>query len=273
MTQNNTFFDLTAIATFKNLVSVSHQSLDDIKTHFDVSPAIFRKLQAADICNFQMNKICNLLEYLLKSQDTHNPVEDFDPFYLLSELIRTFTKTVSGYIEISADCHSKLVRPVPMQIDKNKFEFMFLNLLYICLRSADNCNFRGVKFTLYITETKDSLVFHLRDNCRNINPRIVQAALQGDDLVIPFESTVDSIMALSLKASCYSARELNGVLTYKALKSGNRYDISLPKSIATHKRVAKSPTHYIPTYSLYEDTFADLICEVEATPKKEETEF
>ncbi len=269
MTQNNTYFDLTMIATFKNLISVSHQSLEDIKNSFNMPPAVFRKLHAADICNFQMNKICNLLEYIFKSQGVLNAVEDFDPFDLLSELTHTFTKTVAGYIDISADCYSKLSRPVPMQIDKTKFEFMFLNLLYICLRSAENHNFRGAKFTLYITETQNSIVFHLRDNNHNINSQIVQTALLGEDEHInPFDDPVDSIMALSLKAALYSARELNGTLTYKALKSGNRYDISLPKSTQEHSRKAKSLARYIPTYSLYEEIFADLICEIKASLKE-----
>ncbi len=270
MAQNNTYFDLTMIATFKNLVSVSHQALEDIKSYFDMPPAIFRKLHAADICNFQINKICNLLEYIFKSQDALRPIEDFDPFDLLSELTSTFAKTVAGYIEISTDCYSKLLRPVPMQIDKTKFEFMFLNLLYICLRSAENHNFKGAKFTLYITETQNSLIFHLRDNCHNINSKIVQTALlDQDDQLIPFDDPIDSIMALSLKAALYSAQELKGTLTYKALKSGNRYDISLPKTAPEHRRKVKSLSHYIPTYSLFEDIFADLICEIKARTKEE----
>lgn len=271
MTQNNTHFDLTMIATFKNLVSVSHRSLEDIKNGFSMPPAIFRKLHAADICNFQMNKMCNLLEYIFKSQDNLNPVEDFDPFDLLSELTNAFTKMVAGYAEISADCYSKLLRPVPVQIDKTKFEFMFLNLLYICLRSAESQNFRGAKFTLYITETENSLVFHLRDNCHNINTKIVQSALfDEDDLIQPFDDPVDSIMALSLKAALYSAQELDGTLKYKALKSGNRYDISLPKPALEHCRKAKSPVHYIPTYSLYSDIFSDLFMEIQSKKLKKE---
>lgn len=270
MPQNNIFFDLTMIATFKNLVSVSHQALEDIKNHFDMPPAIFRKLHAADICNFQINKICNLLEYIFKSRDSINPVEDFDPFDLLSEITNTFAQTVAGYVDISTDCYSKLLRPVPMQIDKTKFEFMFLNLLYICLRSAESYNFRGAKFTLYITETQNSLIFHLRDNCRNINSKIIQAALfDEDDYVMPFADPVDSIIALSLKAALYSAQELNGTLSYKALKSGNRYDISLPKSVQEHSRKAKSLARYIPTYSLYEEIFADLFGEIKAKLKEE----
>ncbi len=269
MTSNNTNFDLTMIATFKNLVSVSHQSLEDIKSSFSMPPAVFRKLHAADICNFQINKICNLLEYIFKSKDALSTIEDFDPFDLLSELTKTFAGTFAGYVDISTDCYSKLLRPVPMKIDKTKFEFLFLNLLYICLRSAENHNFRGAKFTLYITETQSSVVFHLRDNCQCINSQIVQTALFDEDAIVyPFDDPVESIMALSLKAALYSVKELNGTLSYKALKSGNRYDISLPKPAPERTRRAKSPARYMPNYSLYEVIFADLLCEFKATPKE-----
>jgi hypothetical protein len=269
MTANNTNFDLTMIATFKNLVSVSHRSLEDIKSSFSMPPAIFRKLYAADICNFQINKICNLLEYIFKSKDTQGTIEDFDPFDLLSDLTKTFAGTFAGYVDISTDCYSKLLRPVPMKIDKTKFEFLFLNLLYICLRSAENHNFRGAKFTLYITETQSSVVFHLRDNCQSINAQIIQTALIGDDEPIsPFDDPVESIMALSFKAALYSAKELNGTLSYKALKSGNRYDISLPKPTYERTRWAKSPARYIPNYSLYEIIFSDLLCEFSAAQKE-----
>lgn len=270
MTSNNTNFDLTMIATFKNLVSVSHQSLEDIKSSFSMPPAVFRKLHAADICNYQMNKMCNLLEYIFKTKYTFSTIEDFDPFDLLSELTRTFAGTFAGYVDISTDCYSKLIRPIPMQIDKTQFEFLFLNLLYVCLRSAENNHYKGVKFTLYITETHSSVIFHLRDNCRNINPQIVQAALNDDDaLFAPTEDPIESIMALSLKAARYSANDLNGTLTYKALKSGNRYDISLPKPDTRHYRRAKSPARYIPSRSRFEDVFADILCEIKSKLKED----
>lgn len=270
MTSNNTNFDLTMIATFKNLVSLSHQSLEDIKSSFSMPPAIFRKLHTADICNFQMNKMCNLLEYVFNSKDTISTVEDFDPFDLLSGLTKTFAATFAGYVDISTDCYSKLLRPIPMQIDKMKFEFLFLNLLYICLRSAENQNFRGTKFTLYITETQNSVVFHLRDNCQNINSRIVQTALFGDDELVPFfDNPVESIMALSLKAALYSVQDLKGTLSYKALKSGNRYDIYLPKPSSEHNRWIKAPVRYIPTHSSFDSMFADIIYEIKASQNKE----
>ena len=270
MASDNTHFDLAMIATFKNLVSISHQSLEDIKKSFDMPPAIFRKVHAADICNFQMNKMCNLLEYIFKSRGVFGTVEDFDSFDLLSGLTDAFIKTVSGYVEISAVCYSKLLRPVPMRIDKTKFEFTFLNLLYICLRSAENHNYKGAKLTLYLTETKDSLVFHLRDNCHNINPQIVQSTLFGDDSFIPtFDDPVESIMALSLKAALYSVRELDGTLAYKALKSGNRYDITLPKFSWSSTHIARSPARYLYTPSLYEEIFADFFSEITAKSKEE----
>ncbi len=256
-------FDLTIIASLQNLVSISHESITDVLLTYDLSPDALLKLRAADMCNIQINRLCKIFEYLSrqKTELQADAFESFDPFYLLSEITQNFSKTVSRYLSVNIDCYSKMENPFPIAVNKTKFELMLLSLLYCCLRSVTPDYDKNLKLTLYLTETKTSLVFHLRDNCSHINPNIIENVFSNSRNILEHTNLTEALISLSLEAASKAATESNGILSYKALKGGNRYDITFPKEFTLRKNVAKSPSRYIPTYSLFEEIFADIFLE------------
>ncbi len=264
MTNNKDYtFYIAFLASLKTYLSISNESLDDIIIKYDLPTEAMHKLRASTLCHFQLNRMCNLLEYIIspKRAVSIQEFESFDPLNLLSEMSMAFAKTVSGYLSISTSCYSKLRRPLPILVNKAKFELVFLNLLYCSLRSADNSSGKEAKLTFYITENKSSFVFHLRDNCRIINAQIAESVFSNSPIVTLPDNTVDSVIALSLEAALKAAQELEGSITYKPLKSGNRYDISLPKSVSGKDYRAKSISLYTPTYSYFDQVFADILLE------------
>ena len=264
MTSNKDYtFYIAFLASMRTYLSISNESLDDIMIKYSLPTEVMHKLRSSVLCHFQLNRMCNLLEYIISPQrlESVQDFESFDPLNILTEMSTTFSKTVSGYIPLTTNCYSKLRRPVPIQVNKAKFELVFLNLLYCSLRSADNSRSKDTKLTFYITENKDSFVFHLRDNCRTINSQIVERVFSDSPVSTTLDNTIDSVIALSLEAALKAACELEGSIAYKPLKSGNRYDISLPKSASGKPSLAKSISLYTPTYSYYDQIFADILLE------------
>ena len=264
MTNNKDYsFYIAFLASMRTYLSISNELLDDIMIKYSLPTEVMHKLRSSVLCHFQLNRMCNLLEYIISPQrpESVQSFESFDPLNILTEMSTAFSNTVSGYIPLTTNCYSKLRRPVPIQVNKAKFELVFLNVFYCSLVSADNSRSKDTKLTFYITENKDSFVFHLRDNCRTINSQIIERVFSDLPVSTALDNTIDSVIALSLEAALKAACELEGSIAYKPLKSGNRYDISLPKSVSGKPSLAKSISLYTPTYSYYDQIFADILLE------------
>ncbi|MBE7023944.1 MAG: sensor histidine kinase [Ruminococcaceae bacterium] len=254
------FFDLTMLATFKNLVSISHESLYSILLKYSLPPEASTKLRTADLCNFQINRMCNIVEYLISPDCTLFTEEpkSFDAFELFSEITKSFSETVSKYITIKTECYSKLSKPMPFMVNKMRFELMLLNLFYCCLNASEPDKNHNLKLTLYVTETKNSLIFHLRDNCKAVNPSIIENVFSKNQTLFTNGNTYEDLVALSLSAARKASSEMNGKLTYKSLKNGNRYDITVSKDTDINTKLVKAPSKYEPTTKIYEEIFAYL---------------
>ncbi len=269
----NLSFYMTFLSTLKNYLSISNASLDDIMLNFDLPTQVMQKIQGASLCNFQLNRMCNILGYVLSPLSTStSKSECYDPLHLISELSKTFSRTVSGYISVNSTCYTKVPLPFPVTVNKAKFELVFLNLLYCSIRCADKLPIRKANLTFYVTENKKSIIFHLRDNGEHIDPKIIQAIFSQKPIRLDYENITESIIALSLEAAVKAAKELDGELLYKELKGGNRFDVSLPKNANIPARVMKSLSIYTPTYPYYDEIFADILLEVNMSESKGETQ-
>lgn len=230
------------------------------------------KLRTAELCNCQINRICNIVEYLFSpdcTMFTETP-KSFDSFELLSEITKNFSETVSKYISVKTECYSKLQKSTPVLVNKIKFEFMILSLFYCSLSTSSTNRSNLLKLTSYMTETQDSLIFHLRDNCNAINHEIIQKAFSDNAALFNNPDTHEALIVLSLNAAKKAAEEINGKLSYKALKSGNRYDIIVSKSCVTDLPLAKSPTTYTPSTKIYKEIFGYLELENQLSLLKKE---
>lgn len=245
--------------TYKNYLFLSYSLLQKV-LYRDLPHDVLETLCSVQFCLSHMNRMNNLFEYITsdsaKGKITLN--ENFDSENILTEFTNVFEKTVADYVDVSISCSSKLTSAVPIVINKARFELLFLNILYCSVQSIDSANSSKAKISLYLTETKNNIVFHIRDNCRNMNREIVDCVFSKKPLPSFDDSSADAVIAFSLEGALRSAHDQNYKLSYKALKSGNRYDISIPKFHPVSEKTARSLSPYIPTALFFEETFADI---------------
>lgn len=252
------------LSSFKQMACLSYNSIGALELNESLSVFGQNHLNTLKFCTLQINRLCNTLSFLMDT-DTHAEkqlVETFEIENLIHVITDNFSQTVSSYSPVSAEYRLNLKKTLSIVLNKTKFELIFLNLLYCCLKKRPGSKPVPLKLWIYVTENKDNIVFHIRDNndCK-LNPEIVHGAF-SELSSIPNgidDTSFDTLISLSLHVVQKSAKQINASISYVPLKSGNRFDISLPKAkSSTTNYLMRSPVPYIPTYRFYNETFADI---------------
>ena len=257
---------LASIASsFNYMAFLSHQSITAIETDESLSVSGQKHLNALRFCTMQASRLSNTINFLIDSGDNKSEkrTENFEIENILAEIINTFCQTISAYAPISSECRINLDNTTSILLDKARFELLFLNLLYCSVKKRIGNNKSNLKLIVSVTENKDDIVFHLRDNSSTLNPEIVAAAFSEANAKpkASKDLSFDSLILLSLKVAYKSALQMGAKLSHTPLKSGNRFDISIPKTPLFNESKVCSPIPYIPTYKLYHEILADLTLE------------
>ncbi|MBR5155689.1 MAG: HAMP domain-containing histidine kinase [Clostridia bacterium] len=252
----------SVISTFKHMIYQSYNSLQIVECSEHLSAIERKHLSASMLCTLHMSRICNVVDYLLNSEDDsrEQTLESFEIENLIEEIVCRFESAVSNYSPVSIDLSTKLKDTNSILLSKSHFELVILNLLYCCVKTKPDGNPIPVKISISVTENKNDIVFHIRDNNKSLDIEEINTAFW--DSASSFESidgwSFATLIALSLRVAQKSTKEMNGSLIYTPLKHGNRYDIHLPKLVNTPTYMMCSPVPYVPTYSYYNEFFADL---------------
>lgn len=252
------------ISTFKNMSLLSYNSATSIEIEESLTVNGQKNVNTIKLCASQTNRFCNMLAFLMQPDVPDNDrLESFEIENLLSEIAACFSKTVASYLPVETECRISSKQPLSILVKKTKFELIILNILYCSLKSRSERKKAPLKILISATENKDSIVFRIKDNGNPLSPEIIEAAFS--DLVnLPRDindRSLATMVSLSIKVALKSAKQLNGSLEYKPLKSGNRFDITLPKAAPEATISFHSPVQYIPTPYCYDETFADISLE------------
>lgn len=192
----------------------------------------------------------------------------FEVENLANEVANRFERTISGYLPVKTNVKIALKNDFSIALDKTGFELAVLNLLYCILKTNTTLKAKPILVTIYVTENKNNIIFHIRDNSSPINPSIIDKAFSTKNLA---GNTLDDcsytdLIELSLRVAQKAVIQMQGTLTHVPLKSGNRFDVSLPKFPKTSPTnpetyLLHSTTRYIPTSFRYAQTFADICLE------------
>ncbi len=255
-------FFLETLSSFRQAIYTCHNSLDRISgKNFSVSD--YQHYKAVQLGLFHMNRICSSAEYLLthESYSGRQIYHSYNIDELLEQISSSFCSTVSEYFPVSVKHYTRLDHSFAIQTDEYKLELAILQILYCFLKNTSIESFDPIKITFYATETKSSIVFHIRDNSTPLTPSVV-TALNSDDNSVLFASdelSFNAVMAQSVAVAKKAVDELSGKLLYSPLKSGNRFDIVLPKQPARAQFGMASTVPFIPNLALYTATFAEFI--------------
>ncbi len=252
---------MAIFAIFKQLILVSYNATDRV-LNFEQSLSVenMQRLQTSQVCKLHINRICNIFQYLYENKKDSSAIskkQTFEPDRLVTGIAENFADTVSGYAEVQVSFTPKS-QATPILIEKTRLELAIFNLLYCSLHNIKDKG-DSLKLNLYITESKEQTIFHIRDNSKIIDSEIIHHVFSDKDISFKPDSLFDSVVALSLNAAAKTTADMGGKLTYSALKSGNRYDIILPKTQESEKvYAAQSIATYMPTFAYLREILASI---------------
>ncbi len=251
----------SAFTGIKHMAWQINESLESLEGSLRLSPAERRNASTARLVAMHINRMCNTVSYLIDANTCVTPekLESFEIEVLMTDIIRTFEDISSGFAPLSISFESKLKGYNAIMLSKSHFELIILNLLYCCIKTEINRKPAPVKIVVSVTENREHIVFHIRDNNKGLDISTASTLLTEAWLdIAKKDNSPLALTALSLGVAKKSAEELNGRLTATRLQSGNRYDIYLPKEVPVSPYKMCSPARYIPNYSYYHEIFADI---------------
>ncbi|MBO4941143.1 MAG: ATP-binding protein [Clostridia bacterium] len=257
----NRSLERTFIAAISQFAFCCHDAIEKVQNTASLPLFCYEHLASANLCTLHANRICNIFEHILTQENSSltQRLQSFNPENILSGIAKTLTDTVANSISLKIDCDSDSICDFPVTVNQAKFEFAFLNLLYCSIRSGETSSHKTTRINLSVKELKDHLQFHIKDNGNLINPLIIENLRAGNPPLSGFISTRDTLISFSLDVADKIIFDMDGSFSYKALKSGNRYDIILPKFPKDLPIAANSPAIYIPAIRVYKEIFEDII--------------
>ncbi len=256
-------FLTSMISTLKDVACLGYNSIGALETNENLSVVGQNHLNALKFCTLQTNRLCNVMSFLMSStpDDDGQILENFEIENLINEIINRFSKSVSAYSPVSAETHINLKDTVSIILNKAKFELIFLNILYCCIKKTPGSKTVPLKLSIHVTENKNNIVFHIHSSSTCLTNEFVGNILFGSGS-LPGDISDNSFKALismSLNVAQKAAKQIGGSVSHTSLKRGNRFDISLPKfqhDLPGYSACSTVP--YIPTYSYYNEIFADI---------------
>lgn len=258
MNNNQNLFYLATLSAIKQAAYTVHDSLDHIcRDNFTLSD--FQHHKAAHLGTFHINQICSSSEYIFSDDNSNSPYASYNIEQLIEQISSGFSSTVSEFFPVSVKYYTRLNRAFSVYTDIHKLELIILQLLYCCLKSSSVESFDPIKTTLYATETNTHIVFHIRDNGKALSDSVVSSLNSPYDfLSFKYDDfNFDAVMAQAVAVASRAVTELSGKLEYTQLKSGNRFDIYLPKQQMSAQIKMASPDVYIPNLALYSTIFVE----------------
>ncbi len=249
------------IAYFKHMIYLNHSAIETIEITESLSPISAQQLQAAKACSLQMNRMCNTFEYLIKDDENkdRSVLQNFEVKSLMEDVISQFSSTISGVRSVNIDFKTELSENEVIMLDKSKFELIILNILYCLIRDDLDKAKKIFKISISLTESKnkDRVIFTIRDNGAPLFEEEEEKPKLGYGQADSKRFSVETVKKFSLSVAQKSAKQMDGEVVYTSLKGGNRFVVSLPKMQDAPYRVS-SISLYVPTYSYYNELFADI---------------
>ncbi len=251
---------LSMISNLKHMVRLNYTAIEAVEFREPLSAVSAQQLQLAKFCDLQLNRMCNIIEYLMEKHPADKKaIQSFYIKDIIEGITEQFYLAISRCKDVNIEIDIRTNEKADIMIDKSKFELVFLNILYCCIKDREEDKNRKTKIIVTVSESKGRVLFRIRDN------KLPLRLGDKEDVFAMPEMTGDASRDLSAEALIYfslhvadkAASEMEGTLRHTPLKSGNRFDINLPKE---HKGVyrANSTAEYLPTYSYYNEFVADI---------------
>ena len=256
------FLEDSAMTNLKHMTRIAYNSVFTVSADATLAPGHRELLNTACMCLLQTNRIVNLGEFLAHADEAalQKQFQNFEIKNLVEEITNTFYKTLIGYVPIDIKISIDLEDTTYIMLDKARFELTFLNLLYCSLKSHDTLKPAPVKLNISVTETRNCVVFHIKDNSKlpKLTKQPSAFCLSRPNQSIFNGWSLSSLLSMSLQAAQIFSEQMDGNVVHTTLKTGNRYDIYLPKHREGMVRM-QSISKYTPTECYFKEIFSDFM--------------
>lgn len=257
-------YSKSIFTSIESFLELCNSSILDVQTsEINLSVSGFSQLQTARLCNLHVSRLINMFDFLVSSPEPceKSSFSNLELETLLENLCTHFQDTVFEHSSVCLQHHTSLKGSDSLIIDKTKFELLILNILHCSIKGIKSGGRKAPQITIYITETKKDIVFHIRDNGAPLGSPYVRSAFNIRQAPVRDVFASLDVVMLNLAVANKSAAEMNGSIKYTSLKSGNRFDLYLPKVPAKMPHQFNSPKSYSPDCDLFMEIMADLVLE------------
>lgn len=143
--------------------------------------------------------------------------------------------------------------------NRRRFDILVYNILYILIISLKTEDeLRATRITFHLAEDKDNFILHIRNNKKALDSEFVNKILSDSKNLVPDihfdKESIDSELAAISK----SAGELKLKVKFSPLKSGDKFEVYIPKSTSLPITSMKSPQTYVSDRLTVAEIFSDL---------------
>lgn len=258
---NRAFFGALT-TSMRHFIHLCHSEIEIVQFTEKLTNSGLSQLQTAKLCTLHISRVISLFENLISQDGTcsANRTACYDIDSILSGLSSRLVDLLSE-LHLKVEYQNKTSKTSSILVNHYHFELLLVNTLYCSVRNK-NLN-KKTKITLCVTENKEYVVFHIRDNCQNLDPQITNDAFHNFDQNLKNDTSGIATIILSLATADRSAAEMGGSVRYTPLKSGNRYDIFIPKAPPIDTQHVSSPVPYTPSHNLFRSFFTDVKAEID----------
>ena len=256
---NMSVFDALS-KSIRNSARLCYSEIENIQFEENLTPAGMSHLQSAKLCTFFINRILCLMDIWFGS--THFFRDSLSEELDIKSIVEGMGKHLAGLLPaLKPDMKysPKAAEGSTIITERSRLEFVLLNILYCCARNERTSS--KLRITFGVTERRRSVIFHIHDNCKKLEPCMSDDPFAELNRKIDGAAPNNAAMLLSIAVADKTIREIGGRIEYTPLKHGNKFDIRVPRAAAASKECMSSPIIYTPNTSLFQQMLADVIAE------------
>ncbi len=247
--------------SIRNSARLCYSEIENIQFEENMTPSGMSHLQSAKLCTFFINRILCLMDIWFGS--THFFRDSLSEELDIESIIEGMGKHLAGLLPTmkpEIKYSPRAAEGSTVITERSRLEFILLNILYCCARNERTGS--KLKITFGVTEKHNDVIFHIHDNCKNLDPCLSDDPITELNRKIDNASPNNAAMLLSIAVADKTVREIGGHIEYTPLKHGNRFDIHVPRAADALKERMSSPVIYTPNTSLFQQMLADVIAEI-----------
>lgn len=213
----------------------------------------------------QINKMIYNFDYLSSKSCERSELhfESFSWSEFADSLSDLFKYTITVYSPPALSFTDSFNTDESFLSDRTRLDILLLNALYFLSAQYNSQNSKKAKITLHLGQNDKYFILHIRNNSTPLKDESerINSILHGQELIIPEISPGSRNTKIAVFSMHKAASELGCEIKFSALKSGNKFELFIPKNVEINKYVLSSQKRYLPSQFMWITLCSDLFGE------------